>query len=78
MSSPVPIYRVPDDAPAKTEAMGTKPKFWFSRDGAMWLFKATRPQQGEHWAEVAAARRECSGFLTRTTRWLAGAIPSAS
>jgi hypothetical protein len=49
------VYRVPDDAPAKTEAMGTKPKFWFSRDAAMWLFKATRPGQGEHWAEVLAA-----------------------
>lgn len=49
------VYRVPDDAPAKTEAMGTKRKFWFSRDGAMWLFKATRPGQGEHWAEVLAA-----------------------
>jgi hypothetical protein len=35
--------------------MGTKPKFWFSRAGAMWLFKATRPGQGEHWAEVLAS-----------------------
>ena len=49
------VYTVPDDAPAKTELMGTKPKFWFSRDGDMWLFKATRPDQGEHWAEVIAA-----------------------
>ncbi len=36
--------------------MGTKPKFWFSRNGAMWLFKATRPGQGEHWAEVLASK----------------------
>jgi HipA-like C-terminal domain len=55
VSKPFTIYRVPDDAPAKAEAMGTKPKFWFERDGAMWLFKATRPGQGEHWAEVLAA-----------------------
>ena len=49
------VYAVPDDAPAKTETMGTKPKFWFSRGGPMWLFKATRPGQGEHWAEVISA-----------------------
>jgi hypothetical protein len=35
--------------------LGTKPKFWFSREGEMWLFKACRPGQGEHWAEVACA-----------------------
>jgi hypothetical protein len=49
------IYRVPDDAPTKVEAMGTKQKFWFSRDGSPWLFKTTRPGHGEHWAEVVAA-----------------------
>jgi hypothetical protein len=49
------VYRVPDDAPTHTEAMGSKSKFWFERDGAMWLFKETRPGQGEHWAEVLAA-----------------------
>ncbi len=54
-SAPFIIYSVPDDAPATTELMGTKPKFWFARDGEMWLFKATRPGQGEHWAEVIAA-----------------------
>ncbi|HET7291523.1 MAG TPA: hypothetical protein VFM88_03770 [Vicinamibacteria bacterium] len=55
MPDELSVYQVPDDAPAKTEAMGTKPKFWFSRDEAMWLFKATRPGQGENWAEVVAA-----------------------
>jgi hypothetical protein len=35
--------------------MGSRPKFWFGRDGARWLFKATRPDQGEDWAEVLAA-----------------------
>jgi hypothetical protein len=34
--------------------MGSKAKFWFSREGEMWLFKATRTGQGEHWAEVLA------------------------
>lgn len=52
---PLAVFRVPDDAPAKTEQMGTKPKFWFSRDQEMWLFKSTRPGSGEHWAEVLAA-----------------------
>lgn len=49
------VYRVPDNAPTKQEQMGTKQKFWFSRDGAPWLFKTTRPGHGEHWAEVLAA-----------------------
>ena len=49
------VYQVSDDAPTKQEAMGTKHKFWFSRDEAPWLFKATRPGHGEHWAEVLAA-----------------------
>ena len=49
------VFVVPDDAPASAEAMGTKSKFWFSRGEEMWLFKATRPGSGEHWAEVLAA-----------------------
>lgn len=52
---PFVVYTVPDDAPATTEQMGTKPKFWFAREGEMWLFKATRSEQGEHWAEVVSA-----------------------
>lgn len=55
MAEPFAVYHVPDDAPIKWEAMGTKPKFWFTRDEETWLFKATRPGQGEHWAEVIAA-----------------------
>lgn len=54
-AEPLGAFRVPDDAPASVEAMGTKKKFWFSRDEEMWLFKATRPASGEHWAEVLAA-----------------------
>lgn len=52
---PVSIYAVPANAPTEIELMGTKPKFWFSRDEEKWLFKATRAGHGEHWAEVIAA-----------------------
>lgn len=52
---PLKVFVVPDEAPASAEAMGTKSKFWFSRSGEMWLYKATRPGSGEHWAEVLAA-----------------------
>jgi hypothetical protein len=55
VAEPFAVYRVPDDAPTKWEAMGTKPKSWFLRDGEKWLFKSTRQGQGEHWAEVIAA-----------------------
>jgi len=54
-AEPLSVFFVPDDAPASAEAMGTKKKFWFSRTGEMWLYKATRPGSGEHWAEVLAA-----------------------
>ncbi|CAN5438690.1 hypothetical protein BH20VER3_BH20VER3_06000 [soil metagenome] len=33
------------------EWMGTKRKFWFSRDGERWLFKAEERGTGEDWAE---------------------------
>jgi hypothetical protein len=52
---PFASYAVPDNSPTATEQMGTKPKFWLSRDGEPWLFKASRPGTGEHWAEVIAA-----------------------
>ena len=52
---PFSIYAVPDNAPTEIELMGTKPKFWFSRNEEKWLFKATRVGHGEHWAEVIAA-----------------------
>jgi hypothetical protein len=54
-AEPLTVLVVPDEAPASAEAMGTKRKFWFSRSGEMWLYKATRPGSGEHWAEVLAA-----------------------
>jgi hypothetical protein len=55
LARPLKVFVVPDEAPASTEAMGTKSKFWFSRSGEMWLYKVTRPGSGEHWAEVLAA-----------------------
>jgi hypothetical protein len=54
-AEPLSVFVVPEEAPASAEAMGTKRKFWFSRAGEMWLYKATRPGSGEHWAEVLAA-----------------------
>ncbi len=53
--TPWSVFRVPDDAPVSAETLGTKRKFWFDRDGLKWLFKATRPGTGEHWAEVIVA-----------------------
>jgi len=52
---PFTFYDVPLDAPTTYEPMGTKDKFWFDRAGESWLFKASRPDQGQHWAEVLAA-----------------------
>lgn len=57
MATPTPwtVFRVPDNAPVSAETLGTKRKFWFDRDNQKWLFKATRPGTGEHWAEVIVA-----------------------
>ena len=59
--------------------MGTKRKFWFSRAGEMWLYKATRPGSGEHWAEVWP--RDWPRFWacpTLTTSWRGGATRAVS
>lgn len=37
------------------EALGSKTKFWFRRDGQPWLFKEGREGTGEDWAEKVAA-----------------------
>lgn len=37
------------------EGMGSKPKFWFKRDGQEWLFKDARDNTGEDWAEKVVA-----------------------
>jgi hypothetical protein len=49
-----PIIEVPADAAEVIEAMGTKRKFWFHREDGMWLFKLTRTDTGEDWAEKIA------------------------
>lgn len=51
-------YPILDVAPVTLigdEQLGTKPKFWFLRDGHEWLFKEARPNTGEDWAEKIAA-----------------------
>jgi hypothetical protein len=63
-----PIVPVPLDASLRLEKVGSKEKFWYYRDDLAedddpgddrprpWLFKAIRPDKGEDWAEVVAAR----------------------
>lgn len=46
---PYPIIRVLDDAADITEALGTKPKFWY--DAGRMLYKEGRSGSGDHWAE---------------------------
>ena len=50
-----PVIEV-DAAERRPEDMGSKFKFWYTRqkDGAQWLFKHPRPNSGEHWAEKIA------------------------
>lgn len=40
-------------APDRTEAVGSKAKFWFRdpTDQTLWLFKLSRAGTGEDWAE---------------------------
>lgn len=55
MSETYPILAVPPDSLLADEALGSKPKFWFRRDGQRWLFKEARENTGEDWAEKVAA-----------------------
>ncbi len=51
-----PVILVPDDASEELENVGSKEKFWYTReDGYRWLFKTNRPNTGEDWAEKIAA-----------------------
>ena len=50
-----PVVEVPDSAADQIEQLGTRPKFWFHRDGQDWLFKEVRPGTGEDWAEKVAS-----------------------
>lgn len=50
-----PIIDIPQDAREDTEQLGSKPKFWVTRDDGRWLFKDGRSNTGEDWAEKVAA-----------------------
>lgn len=56
MTDSYPIIQVESDWVEETEDMGSKGKFWFSRQEGepRWLFKRPRPQSGEHWSEKIA------------------------
>jgi hypothetical protein len=49
------VIEVDPDTLIGDEQLGTKPKFWFLRDGQEWLFKEARSNTGEDWAEKIAA-----------------------
>lgn len=63
LQNPYPILSIAPEQIVGDEQLGTKPKFWFDHDGAMWLFKETREIDapagaelaGEDWAEKIAA-----------------------
>lgn len=55
MSAPFPILEVTSDMRSDVEQLGSKPKFWFKRDGENWLFKEARVNTGEDWAEKVAS-----------------------
>ena len=48
------LYVRPEEA-IGDEALGSKTKFWFRRDGQRWLFKEARDGTGEDWAEKVTA-----------------------
>ncbi len=50
-----PIVLVRPEDVIGDEGMGSKPKFWFRREGARWLFKEAREGTGEDWAEKVVA-----------------------
>lgn len=56
MTDLYPIMEVEADSAALLEDMGSKEKFWFSRQEGehRWLFKRPRPKSGEHWSEKIA------------------------
>lgn len=52
---PYSVIEVQPEEVLDDESLGTKPKFWFLRDGQRWLFKEARENTGEDWAEKLAA-----------------------
>lgn len=64
MTYPVYTLSVKSESPEIQEQIGSKPKFWFLKDGdpeQRWLFKYSRVNTGEAWAEKAAA--EIAGLM---------------
>ncbi len=56
MADPYPIIIVPDDACHAPESLGSKPKFWYyDENDRKVLFKESRENTGEDWAEKVAA-----------------------
>jgi len=45
------ILKIDPSTRINNEDMGSKPKFWFKHEDALWLFKKARKNTGEHWAE---------------------------
>ena len=57
-----PILQVDPNSLVGDEQLGSKNKFWFSYENALWLFKQARENTGEDWAEKVAsaiAKRVC-------------------
>jgi len=55
MPAEYPIIDIPQDAREDVEQLGSKPKFWVTREDGRWLFKEARPNTGEDWAEKVSA-----------------------
>lgn len=57
IADPFPILELHSDSPEDIEQLGSKPKFWFRRQGdeQPWLFKYTRANTGEDWSEKIAS-----------------------
>lgn len=56
MSQQFQIIKISSKAPAESEMMGTKPKFWFYHEElGLYLYKKARQNTGEDWAEKIAA-----------------------
>jgi hypothetical protein len=54
-NGPFPIIDIDPASRSDIEQLGSKPKFWFKRDGENWLFKEARENTGEDWAEKVAS-----------------------
>ena len=50
-----PILQVDPNSLVGDEQLGSKSKFWFAYEDALWLFKQARDNTGEDWAEKVAS-----------------------